>query len=149
MIRTEASGIAWNGSIWVAVGNSGTGVSPSIVYTTNAAGTSGWTAAASNPFSRRAYDVAWNGSIFVVVGRGSTNVATSTDGINWTSRGAPGGSRLLSVSWNGSIFIAAGGTTNYIVTSTDGITWSTPTTPLTNYGRGVGTSPAPNLYPPI
>lgn len=137
--------VAWNGSVWVAVGNSNGGTS--IAYTTNPAGTSGWTAAVA-PLDR-GLGIAWNGSIFVVAGDGANNIVTSTDGINWTGRGTPGPTLLIDVSWNGSIFIAVGGNTDYVVTSTDGITWSAQTSSLNNYGRGVGTSPAPNLYPPI
>jgi len=108
-----------------------------------------WTGLGNSIFSTQGHKSAYNGSMWVAAGRGTNALAYSTDGINWTGRGTPGGALLFDVSWNGSIFIAAGGSTDYVVTSTDGITWSAPTSSLNNYGRGVGVSPAPNLYPPI
>jgi len=149
VFANDGNDVAWNGSMWVAVGYSGSG-GTSIAYTTNSAGTSGWTAVISSPLTDRGLGVAWNGSIWVACGYGSNNIATSTDGINWTGRGTPGEELLYDVSWNGEIFIAVGGSNDYVVTSTDGIIWSAPTTNPSNiYGLGVGTAPAPNLYPPI
>ena len=105
------------------------------------------------------YD-SWNGSSYPV---NHSRYATSTDGINWTSRaipGATGGLRPMSVASNGTVhvmvvlgadFLLGGLATvvNTAYTSTDGVTWTARTLPSSarwcrvayGAGRFVLTSP--------
>jgi hypothetical protein len=73
-------GIAWNGSLWVAVGQAGN-VNNTIITSTDGIT---WTGRGTTVFSTYGYGVAWNGSVWVAVGTGGFTVATSSDGITWT-----------------------------------------------------------------
>jgi len=113
VFSSYGSAIAWNGSMWVAVGVGGLGIAYSYdgINWTGTGITSGtlgiawsgslwvavgsnfilyssngisWTSSASNPFSTRVNGVASNGTRWVAVGQGTNNVAYSNDGINWT-----------------------------------------------------------------
>ena len=126
---SSAFAIAWNGSIWVAVGQ-GTSTIVSSVDGIS------WVPRDLNiVITSAAYGVAWNGSIWIVVGTSGntvrTNVvATSPDGIVWTGRGnfvlsSGTNTQLGRIAWNGSVFLA--GTYNggaQLYTSPDGITWT-------------------------
>jgi hypothetical protein len=75
--------VAWNGSIWVAVGY---GTAYTIIYSSDGIT---WTGAATNTFfdtNGRALDLVWNGTLWVATGSNYANklVAYSSDGINWT-----------------------------------------------------------------
>lgn len=105
--------VAWNGSVFCAVGSS------------NACATSPdgleWTARTISAGSY--WGIAWNGSVFCAVG---TNVcATSPDGTTWTPRTIPAGT-YNAVAWNGSVFCAAGAASK-CATSPDGTTWTAQT----------------------
>ena len=123
-------GIAWNGSIFCAVGYRNNNVY--IVTSTD-----GETWIEHSPTKNGIlYNVAWNGSIFCAVGYGSGDadayIITSTDGITWVEQTNPQALILTSIVWNGSIFCAVGSEDQsdaYIVTSTDGITWVEQTNP--------------------
>ena len=126
---SSAFAIAWNGSIWVAVGSGTSTIASStdgiswVPRDLNIVFTSGVVLA-----------VTWNGSFWIVVGTNNgvrTNiVATSPDGIIWTGRGSfvltnGANTQLGRIAWNGSVFLA--GTHNgggYLYTSPDGITWT-------------------------
>ena len=74
--------VAWNGSMWVAVGL-GTTHSIAISYDGIT-----WQGRGKDIFTTRGYDVAWNGSMWVAVGEGTNDtIAISYDGMNWTGRG--------------------------------------------------------------
>jgi hypothetical protein len=80
--NAEQSKVAWNGSIWVAVGH---GDAP-IIYSTDGIT---WYPANMTPtdlFVNGAFDLAWNGNVWVATGKNAYgySVATSYDGINWT-----------------------------------------------------------------
>jgi hypothetical protein len=139
-IFDECNGIAWNGTLWVAVGNP---VSPITSNATIAYSSDGkmWmpvTNSRTNNFYQ-GNDVAWNGSLWVAVGGNdeyrSSPVATSIDGITWTNQTfedmIPYG-----IAWNGSVWVAVGqdasgvGTSN-IAYSPDGISWSSTSPPIT------------------
>ena len=106
-------GVAWNGTVFAAVGNAVAASSPD--------GTT-WTARTIGAVSRWTA-VQWNGSLFAAVAT-TGNISTSPDGITWTSRGIPGsGFSLSSIDWNGSVFAAVGGGGSAL-TSPDGITWT-------------------------
>ena len=133
-VTAECSGVAWNGSLWVAVSTAGK----------NAIATSKdgitWTVSksANSIFKipgmeepHGAVDVAWNGKLWVAAGIGKNAIATSKDGKTWkASKSAnsvfkvSGGAECSSVAWNGSLWVAASIAKNAIGTSKDGITWT-------------------------
>ena len=82
MFSTAGYGVAWNGSLWVAVGE-GTNT---IATSTNG---SAWTGRGTSIFSTAGRGIAWNGTLWVAVGEGTNTIATSPDGINWTGLGTP------------------------------------------------------------
>jgi hypothetical protein len=140
----EGNGVAWNGSIWVAVGKSATGLvdnDRTIAYSSNGVN---WKFAQGG-FKAAGYGIAWNGSRWVAVGTdhlqipGSSNntILTSTDGIVWNTvhtpdffrTGPTGIGRGNSVAWNGIVWVAVGsdyvdlsGSVN-IITSKNGLDW--------------------------
>ncbi len=117
------SGVAWNGSMWVAVG---AGVN-TIAYSING---KYWLPSNNSTyiFSTSGNDIAWNGSIWFAVGAGVNTIAYSPDGLNWN--GVSNSTTIFSTSgngiaWNGSIWVAVGaGTSNTIAYSTDGNIWT-------------------------
>ena len=112
-------GVAWSGTQFVAVGNSGTILtSPNgIAWTTRTSGT-----------TNNLVDVAWSGTQFVAVGGGI--ILTSPDGITWTSRSTT--QSPFGVAWSGTQFVAVG-ESGIILTSTDGITWTSRTSGTTQH----------------
>jgi hypothetical protein len=84
-------GVAWNGSIWVAVGNGGGGVS-NIKWSTDG---KNWNNSVNDVFTTGGgYGVAWNGAIWVAVGGGTgvlDSTLWSTDGKNWNNILTSGG----------------------------------------------------------
>uniref|UniRef100_A0A6C0K443 Major capsid protein N-terminal domain-containing protein n=1 Tax=viral metagenome TaxID=1070528 RepID=A0A6C0K443_9ZZZZ len=135
--------VAWNGQIWVVVGNFGT--YPGSI-TSSSDGIS-WT----NPVhpghtivSGAGTAVAWSGSIWVAIGYWSDvdghiyYITTSTDGITWTTAIDPGSGNIMkdsvdSITWNGTMFIITGSggpvEPGIIITSLDGLTWSVSSNP--------------------
>jgi len=121
----QCNGIAWNGTIWVAVGTGKSGKGP-IAYSYD--GSNNWTDTSSNVFTI-GNGIAWNGKIWVAVGSGSStrgSIAYSYDGITWTD--VSGSYNILTigrnVAWNGKIWVAVGkGGTHSIANSFDGINW--------------------------
>jgi hypothetical protein len=104
-------GVAWNGSLYVAVGASVCATSPDGVT---------WT---SRTIPAGTYEaVTWGNGLFVAVGQ--SKCATSPDGITWTARTIPAGN-YRGVAWNGTTFAAAG--YSWAATSSDGITWTSRT----------------------
>jgi hypothetical protein len=111
-------GVAWNGSMWVAVGYGTNTIAYSINgilwYPSNYS---------TNIFSLGGRAVAWNGSMWVAVGEGISNtVAYSYDGLNWTGCGMVTGIGN-SVAWNGLKWILVGQNGNRIAESSDGKSW--------------------------
>ena len=131
----NAQDVAWNGSIYVAVGQ-GTN---SIAYSSDGIT---WTGATSSTsiFSSAGRGVAWNGTRWVATGQGTNTLAYSSDGINWTGIGTSIFSVIgQKIVWNGSIFCAVGEGTNSIAYSSDGITWTgLGTSIFTSLGRCIG-----------
>ena len=143
-------GIAWNGSMWIAVGTwKYVNTNKNIVNGTITRSTDGinWTRPTSpqnvlNSITQSyGYGIAWNGYIWVAVGQwyNSSNqiylTSTSTDGIMWSNAISPVTELdvtdivLYSVTWNGTQFIAVGkittsSTFGIIMTSPDGLNWS-------------------------
>ena len=73
-------GVAWNGTMWVAVGQ-GTNT---IAYSSDGIT---WTGLGTSAFSSVGHGVAWNGTRWVAVGQGTNTIAYSSDGITWTGLG--------------------------------------------------------------
>ena len=116
--------MAWNGSLWVAVG-SGTNA---LAYSADGLV---WTGSSTGNaiFTTRANSVAWNGTQWVAVGQGTNSIAYSADGITWTAISSTVFSTQgNSVAWTGSLWIAAGSGTNTIAYSSVGINWTASAT---------------------
>ena len=137
-------GLAWNGSLWVAVGTTDNSypLSPTGIVTSPDG--INWTASTNDPLPNKTKNgVAWNGSYWVVVASSGGNsgavIATSYDGMNWVARSSPFDvNAALGIAWNGSLWVAVGttvatgaGIINGIATSSDGITWTERNTALT------------------
>ena len=83
-------GVAWNGSVLVAVGLGSIGVNNKVITSSDHGET--WTARAlpSEP-GGGLFCIAWNGSLFAAAGQIGTKVYTSPDGFTWTERVMPTG----------------------------------------------------------
>jgi hypothetical protein len=137
------NGVAWNGTMWVAVGDNG-GVTGSIQTSTDGIN---WTASTTGGFTQGGKGVAWNGKLWVAVGDNTVaagSIQTSPDGLSWTASTTGGFGTQIGgngVAWNGSMWVAVGGDITpmlgLIQTSTDGINWNKIATNsqfLTGYG---------------
>lgn len=134
----QGSAVAWNGSMWVAVGLNGS----SNTIATSSDGMTWFAATTTNFFSNviGGLGVAWNGLIWVAVGgAGSSTIATSTNGTDWNpATNFFSGGTGHAVAWNGSIWVAVGSGTNTIATSIDGINWTAANTNFFSGGTGYG-----------
>jgi len=126
------SGVAWSGTQFVAVGNSGTILtSPNgIAWTTRTSGT-----------TNKLLGVAWSGTQFVAVGGSGNpgNIVTSSDGITWTPQASGTTITLSGVVWSGTQFVTVGNS-GIILTSPDGITWTPQASGTINNLLGVAWS---------
>ena len=121
------NGVAWNGKLWVAVGQ---GTNYSIAYSSDGINWRGVPNSKSNIFST-GNGIAWNGTRWVAVGylydyesqNYVNSIAYSPDGITWFV-----GMNIFNegrgVAWNGTIWVAVGNGTNTIAYSSDGINWT-------------------------
>lgn len=139
--------IAYNGSMWVSVGNSGScETSPDGIT---------WTSrlnATTNFGTRTMTGVAWSPTLnrWVATASAAIGVFYSDDGINWTNVTPAGASSPAGVAWLStlSMFCAVG--SNWSATSLDGITWTNRTFSGSNYapfwasGLGLAISPGGN-----
>ena len=131
--------IAWNGSLWVAIGidtNPITNYSDTIRWSLDGIiwSSSGGETFNYNPptylddgFTSNA-GLAWNGKMFVACSNSqySRQLIYSYDGIVWTSAGAPfTNGNPTSVYWTGTSWIAGGYGDYGILRSIDGINWNT------------------------
>ena len=114
--------MAWNGTLWVAVGKGTNTIaysSDGIIWTPVVGSTS--------IFTDSGRSVSWSGTRWVAVGKGTNTIAYSSDGIIWTP--VVGSISIFSnfgssVAWNGTRLVAVGAGTNSIAYSSDGITWT-------------------------
>ena len=129
-----ANHMAWNGTLWVAVGKG----DDSITYSYDGIT---WKGQGKTTFTSVANGVAWNGRLFVAMGSGGNTIAYSSNGLTWTGLGTGVFSTSgVSVSWNGTRWIASGTGGNTMAFSADGINWyGTNTSAVTN-GLGIGTN---------
>jgi hypothetical protein len=139
--------VQWNGSLWVAVGQSG-GFGNTIGYSPDGFT---WFGLGNGIFGAWGNSLAWNGTYWVAVGRGANTIAYSPDGIQWTGLG--NGIFTVSgngVAWNGTYWVAVGysgaqvggtGIGNTIAISPDGITWTgLGSFTFTTYGNDVASN---------
>ncbi len=117
------SGVIWNGSRFVAVGNTNRGkFGITNVFLTSPDGVT-WSRHLGT--RDRLVDIAWSGSLFIAVGshRRQGIIFTSPDAKTWTQRTVKVSDPFHAVLWNGSVFVVAGlkGT---VFTSPDGTTWT-------------------------
>jgi hypothetical protein len=101
----QANSIAYNGSLWVIVGE--TTVGSNIKYTTNPAST--WSNA-TTPFGIGAVNtVKWSGSYWLAGTSGSTDLLISRNGIIWSNAGpAVRMDAKYDIAWNGVDWVAVG-----------------------------------------
>ena len=123
--------VAWNGSIWVAVGATANLATRSIAW--SATGTN-WTYAATGGFAEAninsgGFDVGWNGSVWVAGGAGNSaanSILYSGNGRNW-SNAISGGMVTLGIVWAERNWIACGFDYDtgkrQVKTSLDGRNW--------------------------
>ena len=144
-------GVAWNGTLWVAVGQgTAAGGASTTTIATSPDGITWTPVNNSNYLFYPGYGVDWNGTLWVAVGgvgEGTNTIATSPDGITWTGLGTSIFSQYgRGVAWNGTLpkiknqqpIVAVGQGTNSIATSYDGITWTGLGTSIFSWrGRGV------------
>jgi hypothetical protein len=122
--------VAWNGYMWVAVGQSGN--ASNIAYSMDG---SNWSNANSGFFENSGQGIAWNTRYWVAVGSQTSDAKTSLkysyDGLNWSNSifggfGNPAGTGNA-VTWNGEVWVAAGlsggFTQSNLQYSTDGSNW--------------------------
>jgi len=139
----SALAAAWNGTIWMAVGNDGGLIN--IKYSSDGLL---WTNATSGGFtvvsSSSGYCIAWNGLLWVagggqLSGTSDASLKYSYDGLVWTN--SPSISLMATIcrglAWNGTVFVAVGKGTNTILYSYDGITWVAATGGFSTQGTSV------------
>lgn len=154
VVDTESEyGVAWSGSLWVAVGYDGRVISSpdGITWTSETSGTSeilwkitwgdaqfvvvgyngivltspdGMTwTSQTSGIGEHLYAVTWNGMLYVAVGRRGT-ILTSPNGVDWADRSQVTTAQLNDVCWTGTRFVAVGGGSGTVYTSEDGVTWA-------------------------
>jgi hypothetical protein len=144
LIKQSVNAVRWMANKWSVGGALGTGTNI-FGYSTNALGSSGWTASPSGIIMGVSCNsIFWNGQVAVAVGTCIANtIATSVNGINWTGRGnvtftASG----ADVMWNTQRWVAAGTGGNTVAYSYNGLTWyGSPTNLFTTGGYSVGANP--------
>jgi PKD repeat protein len=112
--------VAFSGSKWVAVGNSG--------YTESSDDGQTWTWHYIG-LSKSLSAVRWSGSRFVLVGE-SGIISSSINGTTWTQHGSPTSANLRALTSNGSRMVAVG-LSGTIIWSLDGENWTLAASPTT------------------
>lgn len=123
---TNLNDVAYNGTRFVAVGDSGT-----VLWSNDGAS---WSSATSG-VSGDLYAITYGNDTFVAVGAGGT-VLTSTDGSSWNAGTSNTTADLNGVAYGDGVFVAVGdgGT---VLTSTDGRNWSLEGLGTTSDATGV------------
>jgi len=147
------SGIAYNGSIYVAVGGySAVGIALGLTTTststnvmTSADGVTWVTQVGVLPVAQMWSGVAWGNGVFVAVSyTAGTTFAYSYDGLTWYSATSTFSTTYGSVLYGQGLFLAIPSTgypgQRQYVTSPDGVTWTTRNFPISIWGYGGTTS---------
>jgi len=120
----EGYAVAWNGSLWIAVGK---GTGNTIAYSQDGLK---WTGLGNSIFSVSGNGISWNGTYWVATGTGANTLAYSQNGTYWFGLGSSVFSQNgFGVAWNGTYWVATGQGTNTLAYSPDSINWT-----------GIGTS---------
>jgi hypothetical protein len=136
----QGKGVAWNGTMWVAVGKAIDGdTNPnSIAYSYDGIT---WIGLGNSIFTM-GNGVAWSGSMWVAVGSGTNHsIAYSYNGMTWVGLGkGTFSTQGNNVAWSGSLWVAVGSGTNSIAYSYDGLVWA---------GLNVNNTAVPPAYLPF
>jgi hypothetical protein len=128
LFTNDCNSVAWNGSIWVAVGGN------NIAYSSDGinwiGSSSGGEIIQTNELICKT--IAWGNSLWVVGSYNNPAILYSADGINWTISNSGtslfygGGNSVDSLAYNGKIWLAGGSISEQgvIAYSYDGINWS-------------------------
>jgi hypothetical protein len=122
---TVCNGLAYNGTLWVAVGNRIAYSTDGITWINSSITTGTWNT------------VAWNG--FLWLAGGTSGLAYSYDGLNWTTITQSIVSTCNSITWSGSLWIATGTPvlgSQSSAYSYNGMTWIPSTNSLNFIGTG-------------
>ena len=115
----EGYDVAWNGSLWVAVG---LGSVNTIAYSQDGVK---WTGLGKTIFSTSGNGIGWNGTYWVATGSGTNTIAYSQYGMIWFGLGSSVFTQSGSgVGWNGTAWVATGQGTNTLAYSFDSINWT-------------------------
>lgn len=137
VFNNSAYGVAWNGSMWVAVGEFSGGSTIRFSYDGII-----WNRATVGIFGGYGYGVAWNGRIWVAVGDEgglTTTIKYSNDGIIWNDVSSTGFTVWGNgIAWNGYMWVAVGQGGSTIRYSYDGLTWSNASSgEFSSFGAGI------------
>ena len=141
LFSISGTGIACNGSLWVATGSGGN----TLAYSTDGFT---WVGLGKQIFTTSGLSVTYNGTIWVATGSGGNQLAYSANGTTWYGTN----STIFSVqcnqsAWNGIYWYAVGqGTGNTIAVSNDGITWTGQGNSIFSYsGTGIACNTKNNM----
>ena len=129
----SSTAMAWNGSIYVAVGYTGSFAGATNIYFTSPNGIT-WTSR-TLPTSAIYQNIAWNGTVFCVA-TGTAQAYTSPDGITWTSRTMANNTQHYTMIWAGNQFVCTN-QSNTIETSPDGTTWTSHAVTTSQWWQGL------------
>jgi len=123
--RAYLGGVAWSGSLYVAVGWSYTDVGSDVLTSTDGITWTRRTTGKDSPY--HLHRIAWGNGLFVAVGE-QKEILTSTNGIVWQVRQSPVQTYFTKIIWTGTEFLAIGGQ-GVVIKSPDGMNWvSSPET---------------------
>ena len=108
--------IAYNGTKWIAVGNSDT------MLVSNDDGNT-WTARSSGT-GRALKAIAYNGTKWIALGFNDTILVSDDNGNTWTVKSSGTGENLNAIAYNGTKWIAVGFNNTMLVSNDDGNTWT-------------------------
>ena len=122
-IFTTGNAVAWNGTMWVAVGEGAN----AIAYSYDGLS---WVGIRTSLFSNGKC-IAWNGYMWLAGGSDGT-LAYSYDGINWAAISQIFLTSCNAIAWNGTMWCVGGASSNPIITSFYGFTWTQQTNNFTS-----------------
>lgn len=104
IFTTRGNQVAWNGTLWCAVGAGNNCIA------TSYDGLQWNSQSSSGEIFTEAYDIAWNGTVYVAVGEnaGVAAAAASIDGLTWASINIPLTTAATGVAWTGQKWIMYG-----------------------------------------
>lgn len=124
-ISQAITGIAWNGTTYVAVGGDIWQTVNGVLLTSTDGMT--WTKRLELEQGKSLTRVAWTGERFVTIGGNYTEGAifTSTDGLTWAGVPIDASAPLMDIAGNGECLVAVGGDWSgpVVLRSTDGLQW--------------------------